>query len=60
MLLEDGRGRKHLGVPIKFAREPAEPRLRAPGFGEHSAEIVGSLGYGDADIDRLRAERAIG
>jgi crotonobetainyl-CoA:carnitine CoA-transferase CaiB-like acyl-CoA transferase len=59
MLLEDGRGRKHLGVPIKFAREPAEPRLRAPGFGEHSAEIVQSLGYGDADIERLTAERVI-
>jgi crotonobetainyl-CoA:carnitine CoA-transferase CaiB-like acyl-CoA transferase len=59
MLLEDGRGRKHLGVPIKFAREPAEPRLRAPGFGEHSAEVVQSLGYGDADIERLTAERVI-
>jgi len=59
MLLEDERGRKHLGVPIKFAREPAEPRLRAPGFGEHSAEIVKSLGYGDADVERLQAERVI-
>ena len=60
MLLEDERGRKHLGVPIKFAREPAVPRLRAPGFGEHSAEIVKGLGYGDADVARLKAERAIG
>ena len=60
MLLEDERGRKHLGVPIKFAREPAAPRLRAPGFGEHSAEIVKGLGYGDADVARLKAERAIG
>jgi crotonobetainyl-CoA:carnitine CoA-transferase CaiB-like acyl-CoA transferase len=59
MLLEDERGRKHLGVPIKFAREPAAPRLRAPGFGEHSAEIVKGLGYGDADIERLKAERVI-
>ncbi len=60
MLLEDERGRRHLGVPIKFAREPAAPRLRAPGFGEHSAEILKSLGYADADVERLRAERAIG
>jgi crotonobetainyl-CoA:carnitine CoA-transferase CaiB-like acyl-CoA transferase len=60
MLLEDERGRKHLGVPIKFTREPAEPRLRAPGFGEHSAAILKELGYRDADIERLRAERAIG
>jgi len=59
MLLVDEQGRQHLGVPIKFTREPAEPRLRAPGFGEHSNEIVTSLGYGDADIERLRAERVI-
>ena len=59
MLLEDEQGRRHLGVPIRFAREPAEPRLRAPGFGEHSNEIVKSLGYGDADVERLRAERVI-
>src|SRR5262245_4473420 len=59
MLLEDEQGRKHLGVPIQFAREPARPTLRAPGFGEHSNEIVKSLGYGDADIERLRAERVI-
>jgi len=59
MLLEDERGRPHLGVPIRFAREPAEPRLRAPAFGEHSEEIVKSLGYGDADVERLRAERVI-
>jgi crotonobetainyl-CoA:carnitine CoA-transferase CaiB-like acyl-CoA transferase len=60
MLLRDARGRAHLGVPIKFAREPARPVLRAPGFGEHSDEIVASLGYAAADIARLRAERAIG
>jgi crotonobetainyl-CoA:carnitine CoA-transferase CaiB-like acyl-CoA transferase len=60
MLLVDEQGRQHLGVPIRFTREPAEPRLRAPGFGEHSNEIVKSLGYGDADIERLRAERVIG
>lgn len=59
MLLVDERGLQHLGVPIKFAREPAEPRLRAPGFGAHSAEIVKDLGYGDAEIERLRAERVI-
>ncbi len=60
MLLHDERGRAHLGVPIRFAREPARPVLRAPGFGEHSDEIVASLGYGAADIARLRAGRAIG
>jgi crotonobetainyl-CoA:carnitine CoA-transferase CaiB-like acyl-CoA transferase len=60
MLLVDERGRQHLGVPIKFTREPAQPALRAPGFGEHTDDIVTGLGYGAADLARLRAERAIG
>jgi crotonobetainyl-CoA:carnitine CoA-transferase CaiB-like acyl-CoA transferase len=59
MLLVDETGVEHLGVPIRFAREPARPDLRVPGFGEHSAEIVKALGYGDADIERLRAGKVI-
>jgi len=59
MLLVDEHGDEHLGVPIKFAREPARPELRAPGLGEHSVEIVKGLGYSDADVERLRAERVI-
>jgi crotonobetainyl-CoA:carnitine CoA-transferase CaiB-like acyl-CoA transferase len=59
MLLIDEEGIEHLGVPIQFAREPARPDLRAPELGEHSAAIVRELGYGDDDIERLRAERVI-
>jgi len=59
MLLVDGEGVEHLGVPIRFAREPASPDLRVPELGEHSAELVKSVGYADADIARLRAEKVI-
>jgi crotonobetainyl-CoA:carnitine CoA-transferase CaiB-like acyl-CoA transferase len=59
MLLVDGDGVEHLGVPIKFTREPAQPDFRVPGFGEHSAAILKELGYGEADIARLRAERVV-
>jgi crotonobetainyl-CoA:carnitine CoA-transferase CaiB-like acyl-CoA transferase len=59
MLLVDGDGVEHLGVPIRFAREPASPDLAVPGFGEHSAELARRVGYGEADIERLRAERVI-
>ena len=59
MLLVDEHGIEHLGVPIRFAHEPARPDLRVPEFGEHSAELVKSVGYADADIDRLRAEKVI-
>jgi crotonobetainyl-CoA:carnitine CoA-transferase CaiB-like acyl-CoA transferase len=60
MLLVDGEGVEHLGVPIRFAREPASPDLRVPELGEHSEAIVRSVGYGDAEIGRLRAEHVIG
>jgi crotonobetainyl-CoA:carnitine CoA-transferase CaiB-like acyl-CoA transferase len=59
MLLIDEQGVEHLGVPIKFRNEPARPDLSVPGLGEHSAEIVRGLGYGEADIERLRRERVI-
>jgi crotonobetainyl-CoA:carnitine CoA-transferase CaiB-like acyl-CoA transferase len=59
MLLVDADGVEHIGVPIRFAREPASPDLRVPGFGEHSAEIARSVGYADADVARLRAEKVI-
>jgi crotonobetainyl-CoA:carnitine CoA-transferase CaiB-like acyl-CoA transferase len=60
MVLFDDRGRKHLGIPIRFAREPAQPQLRAPTFGEHTDEIAASLGYDPIQIKRLRSEGAIG
>ena len=60
MVLVDEQGRRHLGVPIQFAHEPAQPQLRTPTFGEHTEEIVASLGYDHAQIKRLRSEGAIG
>jgi crotonobetainyl-CoA:carnitine CoA-transferase CaiB-like acyl-CoA transferase len=60
MVLVDDRGRRHLGVPIQFAREPARPQLRTPTFGEHTEQIVASLDYDKTEIERLRSEGAIG
>ncbi|HEV3363618.1 MAG TPA: CaiB/BaiF CoA-transferase family protein [Acidimicrobiia bacterium] len=60
MVLVDERGRRHLGVPIRFASEPAQPRLVTPTFGEHTDAIVASLGYDHGQIERLRTELAIG
>jgi crotonobetainyl-CoA:carnitine CoA-transferase CaiB-like acyl-CoA transferase len=37
MLLVDEAGIEHLGVPIRFRDEPAQPALRVPGLGEHDA-----------------------
>jgi crotonobetainyl-CoA:carnitine CoA-transferase CaiB-like acyl-CoA transferase len=37
-VVTDGRGRRHLASPIRFAAEPAQPRLQAPRLGEHTRE----------------------
>ena len=54
MLLEDEFGHEHIGVPIKFAREPAQPRFHAPAHGEHTDTILEELGYGASEISDLR------
>ena len=58
MLLSDERGLEHLGVPIKFAREPATPDLRVPELGEDSEAILREIGL-DGDIGTLRREGVI-
>ena len=41
MILVDDLGRRHLGSPIRFAREPAQVDLHEPAMGEHGAAILG-------------------
>jgi len=40
MIRSDDSGRRHVGPPIRFRHEPAEPVLREPGLGEHTAQIL--------------------
>jgi crotonobetainyl-CoA:carnitine CoA-transferase CaiB-like acyl-CoA transferase len=41
------------GVPVKFSDATGGVRTAPPALGEHSREILGTLGYGDADFRRL-------
>lgn len=50
MRLTDESGHEHIGVPIRFLLEPAQPRLQLPAIGQHNAEILRSLGYDEAAI----------
>jgi crotonobetainyl-CoA:carnitine CoA-transferase CaiB-like acyl-CoA transferase len=40
MICQDESGRRHVGPPIRFRHEPAQPVLREPGLGEHNALIL--------------------
>jgi crotonobetainyl-CoA:carnitine CoA-transferase CaiB-like acyl-CoA transferase len=46
-------------VPSTLSRTPGAIRTATPEPGEHNEEILRGLGYGDADIARLRKEEVI-
>ena len=43
-----------LGIPIKFSRSKGEIRMPAPGFGEHTLQILRELGNDDKEIEDLK------
>jgi crotonobetainyl-CoA:carnitine CoA-transferase CaiB-like acyl-CoA transferase len=47
---------KCLGMPFKLSQTPGQIRRRAPGYGEHTAEILGALGYSTEEIARLHQQ----
>ena len=46
-------------TPVRLLGTPGKIRRRAPLLGEHTAEILGELGYSDVRIDELRAARVV-
>jgi formyl-CoA transferase len=45
---------------VRLSRTRASIATATPELGQHSAEILGELGYGDEDMKRLRAMKVIG
>jgi crotonobetainyl-CoA:carnitine CoA-transferase CaiB-like acyl-CoA transferase len=45
--------------PASFSQTPTEFRSHSPGRSEHTAEILGELGFDTAAVDRLRDEGVI-
>lgn len=48
-----------LQEPVKLSRTPLSIRRRAPRLGEHTDQILQELGYGAAEIEKLRADRVV-
>jgi crotonobetainyl-CoA:carnitine CoA-transferase CaiB-like acyl-CoA transferase len=47
-----------LGNPVKLSRTPGDPTRPAPGFGEHTAEVLREAGYGEEEIEAMLASGA--
>jgi alpha-methylacyl-CoA racemase len=48
-----------LGVPLKLSRTPGAPAGPAPALGEHTGEVLASLGYSAEDIAALERAGAV-
>ena len=46
-------------MPVDFSAADTDVKRRAPTLGEHTGEILQDLGYTQAEIDELRALRAV-
>ena len=44
MIRFDAQNRRHVGPPIRFRDEPAQPVLHEPGLGEHTARVLNHSG----------------
>jgi crotonobetainyl-CoA:carnitine CoA-transferase CaiB-like acyl-CoA transferase len=50
---------KQLGVPVKLSRTPGAVDKPGPALGEHTDEVLGSLGYSSEEIDALKGAGAV-
>lgn len=57
--LPDGKPFKMPGIVPKLSATPGEVAWTGPALGEHTAEVLGALGYSAGEIAALRSEGAI-
>ncbi|HEY7600974.1 MAG TPA: CoA transferase [Methylomirabilota bacterium] len=49
----------HVRIPVRLSRSPVVVRTVAPRLGAHTDAVLGALGYGPAELERLRREGVI-
>ena len=48
-----------MGMPVNLSSTPGSVRRSAPGYGQHTGEVLVSLGYTPMEIEALKAESVI-
>ena len=51
---------KQIGFPVKFSKTPGEITRHAPLLGEHTDELLGSIGYTEEEIASLKKSGVAG
>lgn len=51
---------KNIACPIKMSGTPARVQCPPPALGEHSAELLGELGYSEEEIEKMDQDGVIG
>jgi crotonobetainyl-CoA:carnitine CoA-transferase CaiB-like acyl-CoA transferase len=49
-----------VGSPIRLDGERADSDLPPPALGEHTADVLASLGLESGEVERLRAAKIVG
>jgi crotonobetainyl-CoA:carnitine CoA-transferase CaiB-like acyl-CoA transferase len=47
------------GIVPKLSDTPGEVRWQGPALGEHTDSVLSSLGFADADVERLKSAGAV-
>lgn len=53
MILRDEKNHQHLGVPIKYKHEPAQPKFERPAQGEDGPALLREVGLSDEVISAM-------
>jgi crotonobetainyl-CoA:carnitine CoA-transferase CaiB-like acyl-CoA transferase len=48
-----------VGFPVKLSDTPCAIRRPAPGYGEHTAEILSELGFSESELAQLKARKIV-